>query len=560
MGPPRDGESRGDGSGREGPAGLDFEPVDYRDANPAYSEAAVTDNAPADEQPGSGSTERFIAAEMNPYPALERPVNIYVTVSPDEIEIADNAAAAKLDAPVRLEQQDLLTIEIVPMFNCEVVGDASQIVNLLKNADDVVKFCARGIAAGSAKVLIVARQGSRSVATFTLTPVFVETAAAPLRAIASVSLAPGVAEGRAVLRIYEFKTGDSAVRLQFNLTSDSPEFAELDDLQINGGFSLEGYTGDVIRQVENAWNLRKTGSEKSIYDSFLEKMRSDAKVRTKALIPDVIRRRLWENRNQITEIQVISGEPLIPWELMYLSDPDGRDHEGEGFFAERALTRWLHDAPLSRRRRSPNEGKAYYVIPDYSDPRTALKGAAAEKAMMSDKFPRIEQIDPTSSDVRQFLANRATDCALLHFACHGRTQQNTTISSDLLLTSQVNDHGTELPDALTWQDVFANADFGPGGGPLVFVNACQTGREGSGIAGPTGFASAFLRPDSRRGAAAFIGALWSVDDTLAAQFAAKVYDGLANNLSLGRAVAEAREVCKTNNDFTWLAYSVYANG
>lgn len=561
------GEAAGGGGGAErrggpsgSPAGIAFPPPDDGVIESADREEAAASSPPPDAEVGSETTERFIAAEMTPYPVIERPVNLYVTVSPDKIAVADNAAAAALDAAVTLARKQTLTIEIVPMLNCEVVGDASHEVSFLAEEDDVIKFCVRGLQPGSAEVLIVARQGSRSVATFTLKPVFVEAAPAPLRAEANVAPASAVAEGRIVLRIYEFKTGDSAVRLQFNLTSDSPEVAELDSLQINGGFSLEGYTSEVIRQVENAWNLRQTGSEQEIYSSFLERMRADAKVRTKALIPDIIRRRLWQFRDRITEIQVISGEPLIPWELMYLSDPDGNDRDGECFFAERALTRWLHNAPLNRRRMRPHEGKCHYVIPAYSDPNTALKGAAAEKAMLVEAIDGITEIPATSNAVRQFLAEDARDCALLHFACHGRTQPNTTIASDLLMVSQRNAQGADVQDPLTWQDVYANADFGPGGGPLVFVNACQTGREGSGIAGPAGFASAFLRPDSRRGAAAFIGALWSVDDKLAGQFAAKVYDGLANNLSLGRAVAEAREVCKNSNDFTWLAYTVYANG
>lgn len=514
---------------------------------------------PAPLAPGA-TTERFIAAEMNPFPVLERSANIYVTVSPDPITVADHAAAAQLEEAVTLARQDMLTIEVVPMLNCEVVGENEQAVSLGLDDEEVLKFRVRGLTAGSGEVLIVARQGSRSVATFTLKPVFVDAAPAPLRASASLAPAAGIIKGRVVLRIYEFKTASTGVRLQFNLTSDDPAVAELAPLEINGAFSLEGYTSEVIRQVENAWNLAQSGPNQEIYSSFLRRMRSDAKVRTDGLIPDVIRRRLWASRQDISEIQVISSEPLIPWELMYLSDPDDSSQPGACFFAELALTRWLHDAPLNRHRIRPDRGNCFHVIPKYSRPGEVLVGAEAEADMLK-KLGLVMTIPPHSSKVVEFLSgDAAKSCAVLHFACHGRTQQSVTVTSELLMEGQVNAQGTEFPDPLTWQDVYANADFGTAGGPLVFVNACQTGQQGSGIAGPAGFASAFLRPASRRGAAAFIGALWSVDDKLAGDFASAVYDGLTANLTLAKAVAAARNACKSNNDFTWLAYSVYANG
>jgi CHAT domain-containing protein len=105
--------------------------------------------------------------------------------------------------------------------------------------------------------------------------------------------------------------------------------------------------------------------------------------------------------------------------------------------------------------------------------------------------------------------------------------------------------------------VVTHADFGPGGGPLVFVNACQTGQGGGAIDGMAGFADAFLSPKSRRGAAAFIGALWSINDTLANVFADAVYRRLNEGDSLAKAVQAARTECQTKKDFTWLAYTVY---
>jgi len=502
------------------------------------------------------TTERHIAAEMLPFPELGTPVNIYVTVSPEPIVVADHGAADATDEAVPLRVAKPLKLRLIPRSNCEVVGPDEHEVDLHASESVIHAFAVRGLAAGSTALSIEASQGASVVAAFHLAPVFVAKAAEQLRAVQTL-VSPAPAKGQAVLRIYEFNMGNGGVRLQFNLTSDDPEFADLQTLTIDGGFSLDAYAAGVLKDVENAWNLRQAGNETALYDSFLERLTADAKQRTRALIPEPVRRSLWKYRDKIREIRVISSEPHIPWELMYLSDPDGQDRKGQGFLAEWGLVRWLHDAPLRRRRIPAASGTKYYVVPDYEQ-RMALQGAAQEKAMLAARFPDITAVDPSSRSVRRFLSEGSANCALLHFACHGRTQQNSVIASELLMKALTNARGEKVDDPFTWQDVSENADFGPDGGPLVFVNACQTGQTGNGIAGAAGFANAFLRPASRRGAAAFIGALWSVDDKLANRFAEAVYAELTKEGgNLIEAVRTARETCKTKNDFTWLAYSVY---
>lgn len=523
-------------------------------AEPEPGSEPAAEPAPADET----QVERYLAAEMTPYPRLGPPANVYVTISPDAILVADHAAAAATDHAVRLARAEPLTIELFPASNCEVIGPASAEVDLHGADEEVVKFKVRGLAAGTAELRVVARQGSRSVASFLLAPVFVAGTAAPLRVTATLADIVPPTKGHAVLRIYEFD-GPDGLCLQFNLTSDDPEFADLQPMTIGRDTSLRELSAKVLKDIEEAWNLRTPGDEAVVYKSFLARITAAAKVRSEALIPEPFRRFLWKHRAAIDSIQVISSEPFIPWEVMYIADPDGQEHGGEGFFAEWGLTRWLHDAPLGRRRVPLAEGTAACVIPTYGT-QGELKGAQEERAMLKARFPAMASVPATSLGVSAFLRTGASDCTLLHFACHGRTEQNAEIASELLMNPQANADGEPIADVLTWQMVRADADFGPGGGPLVFVNACQTGQQGAGIAGTAGFASAFLRPLSRRGAAAFIGALWSVDDQLATTFSAEVYAGLAAGKRLGAAVRDARQACKNGNDFTWLAYSVYAGG
>jgi hypothetical protein len=82
--------------------------------------------------------------------------------------------------------------------------------------------------------------------------------------------------------------------------------------------------------------------------------------------------------------QVISTEPFVPWELIFLKDPDEKGLPKDGkFLAELGLTRWIHGSwhPASVRIRG---GRARYVAPDYRDRR--LPEAPAEVAFVEQRL------------------------------------------------------------------------------------------------------------------------------------------------------------------------------
>lgn len=519
--------------------------------------ASVDEPKAAEANTGNAAdtVERFMAAEMAPFPRLGETTSLYVLISPRTISITEHDAAAATGA-MPLSSKQKLEVVVIAQRNCEVVDGWRRVFDVEVAEEQTHRFEIRGLAAGPAELLVEARQGNATIATLRLDPVFVDPAPKRLNAMSALAALPVERAPHAVLRIYEFKTQGGGLRLQFNLTSDDPEIAELHMLANESDLSMARYGTEVLEEVERAWNLRDSANAGTIYKSFHDRIVDDAKNRSAELIPEPIRRSLWEHRGSLKAIQVISNEPHIPWELMFLSDPDGSKSEDEDFLANWGLTRWLHDAPLNRRRIPFNAGSCRYVIPDYGIP---LNGAVEERAMLEEFVENITPIEATSSNVREFLKNDAEGCALLHFACHGSARHSDTLRSDLIMREQVNSANELIADPLIWQAVKENADFGPSGGPLVFVNACQTGRQGSSIGGVAGFATAFLRPRSRRGAAAFIGALWSVDDQLAHVFARTFYEGLKAGQPLSEAVRNARHACKTGNDFTWLAYSVYGN-
>jgi len=91
--------------------------------------------------------------------------------------------------------------------------------------------------------------------------------------------------------------------------------------------------------------------------------------------------------------------------------------------------------------------------------------------------------------------------------------------------------------------------------PLVFLNACQIGRTAMSLTDIGGWAAQFLRA----GAAAFIGAYWSIFDKAAHDFALAFYGRLLTGMTVGKAVQEARRAIRPLGDPTWLAYTVYAD-
>jgi CHAT domain-containing protein len=94
-----------------------------------------------------------------------------------------------------------------------------------------------------------------------------------------------------------------------------------------------------------------------------------------------------------------------------------------------------------------------------------------------------------------------------------------------------------------------------GNGPMIYLNACQTGRQGYKLTGVGGFADAFLRA----GASVFIGALWSIGDETAMEFCRAFYASLWAGHTLTEAAIAARNEARKIGDATWLAYVIYGH-
>lgn len=203
-------------------------------------------------------------------------------------------------------------------------------------------------------------------------------------------------------------------------------------------------------------------------------------------------------------VLVISEERSVPWELMIPSrrTADGRYQQLPPLGVQCAIGRWHGDYYICPGQVVPLQD-SLVLAPTYNPP---LPQANAERELILGLFPG-QNVPATFDELNAFYAQHTA--SLFHFVCHGR---DATLQAIKLLQNQV---------------LWAN-QVPPGGlgmacrksRPLIFLNACEVGRPGAGLAAVGGFAASFIACD----AGAVIAPLWAVDDGVAHQVAVTFYD------------------------------------
>src|SRR5262249_32444892 len=151
-------------------------------------------------------------------------------------------------------------------------------------------------------------------------------------------------------------------------------------------------------------------------EEFTEELRAFGASLFDELFPEELQRVLWDHRDRIDSMMVISTEPFIPWELVYLKEP-GKSLSSQGrFLGQMGLVRWLHEAGWPVEGLRLRKGRARYVIPQYVNPDDQLPEAEKEAEFLEGIFG-AERVDPFPGPVRKLLSQGGFD--LLHFACHG---------------------------------------------------------------------------------------------------------------------------------------------
>jgi len=259
------------------------------------------------------------------------------------------------------------------------------------------------------------------------------------------------------------------------------------------------------------------------------------------LLPTDLQVLLWQLRDRIKVLRVDSEEPWIPWELCKLQGrEDGRVVEGPFLCEAFAMTRWLPGIGFKPTLLLKNMA---LVLPrDSGLPMATSEGEYL--LSLANGGRRVKRVPATYLDLIAALAKGEYDG--WHFTGHGGFRVPDPNRSAMLLENREELKPEDLGG------VVANLGLAR---PLVFLNACQIGRSALSLTDIGGWAAQFLRA----GAAAFIGAYWSVYDQAAHDFALAFYSRLLAGLPVAQAAQEARAAIKPLGDPTWLAYTVFAD-
>lgn len=512
----------------------------------------------------------YVHTEMDEQVIVNRVTTVEVIVSQEQLDKATSAASqsgvAKIDSNKRL------IVQIISKINFTAVdADRVEIDPPKLGQPHILYFDLRATHLGEGEVWVVLRQSQVSLLTLVLRPTIVANravrqsmmnplvgASAPtsqqnisqrLESSGSVVDLPKPSEPLHQLRIIERRNG---TQITYLYELNSPR---LGVLSLHESKPIESdrnsYVENLYKEIESRWV-----STQGDVEDFAAELRAFGGQLFDQLFPEPLQKQLWEHREEIDNIMVISTEPLIPWELVHLKPPgQNRLPKETWFLGQMGLVRWLHDVGFPPEETSIIPGSnVHYVIPNYPDNRYRLPQAEQESQFLEQHFGATAiPAQPTS--VRLLLEQGDFD--LLHFAGHGLADQENIANAKLMLEGRVekNNYVPTYFSATTVEQYCDCHERDRNDRPMIVLNACQIGREGYQLTGVGGFAQAFLRG----GVGVFVGTLWSVGDRSARIFTETLYSSLINGMSLSEATVAARHQARQTGSATWLAYIVYGH-
>jgi len=500
------------------------------------------------EEPLNESVNCYVHTEMDTHVIVQRVTTVEVIISKDAIEFVTSATAK--NQSIQIDALKTLIVQVIPKLNFESVGDTRFEIELLNlETPQHLYFDLRPTHLGEGEVWVIFRQSQLPLLTLALTPQIVESKAQTpqrLSANGSIQNIPKLSESLHQLRIIERRNG---IQITYDYELDSPSLNILGRYESRPIASdRQQYVETLYREIESRWR-----SVQEDVDAFAAELRGFGGQLLDELFPEPLQRQLWEHRQEIQSIMVISTEPFIPWELVHLKPPGQAFLPDEVcFLGQMGLVRWLYDVGRPPESITLHSDRCRYVIPHYPDSRYQLPQAEQEAQFLEQTF-QATAIEPQPNPVRQALQSASFD--LLHFAGHGQAEHGSTATANLLLEGRI-EGGKYIPVSLSATTVSQYCRFQTvKNQPIVLLNACQIGRTGYALTGISGFAQAFLKG----GAGAFIGSLWAVGDRPARIFSEALYSALLAGSDLAEASRKAREKARAAGDATWLAYVVYGH-
>jgi hypothetical protein len=524
----------------------------------------ILEALPAGEQPVGGWPELAqIGASMPPLVMLNAPVSLTVRLARGEVTVDSSQSHDEQVIVVDPDQPLNIALFCRNFVVPENEPDSRDVLLPPPTKELVVKFTVVAAEVGEGEVQVVVRQNEPlPIATLWLSatvqrdPVPPDAEAADAKPITSL-IASGVRQFLApkTLTIDENLVGRRS-RLSFELVL--PGVRQRFERVLEDKPAL---IGEIFGAIDAAWTKFKelpTARERS--SAFRTTLQALGVKLAADVLPAELRSFFEAHPEQIDELAILtSGETDIPWELVYIADPDiDDDHKDEsGFLGRAGLVRWIYNTPHPQTLRV-SAGRARYLCPRYADTELALVDAEQELDYLISDFAATELVPGDANGIRALLKSGAID--LLHFGGHGLTDEAADPPRQQLLLANFMRSATESPDAYSLEDLRHDLPIRPplafqDPGPLVVLNSCRLGRPPANHSEQGGFAEAFLRG----GAAAFVGCLWSVGDEPARDFVRAFYAGLRERKSIAKATIDARREARKSGDTSWLAYTVYAH-
>ncbi|MFK4810959.1 CHAT domain-containing protein [Devosia sp. ZW T5_3] len=221
-------------------------------------------------------------------------------------------------------------------------------------------------------------------------------------------------------------------------------------------------------------------------------------------------------------IQILTDEPHVPWELMFVGSA-ASDVEGH-LALMHPVARWSlneNAAPASYR-----FGRRVSFVPQYARGAT-LPAAEAEGQWLATEVDAERGAPDFASFMGLLTGTSGHAVQLVHFAGHGAAE------------GAPNEIGLRMQDHwVPVEQINGSVRLGKRDAPLFVLNACQVGNADRALGAVTGWPAAL----ARQGFGGVVAPLWSIQDESAASFVRSLLTGiLKEGLSIGAASLAAKK-------------------
>jgi hypothetical protein len=411
-------------------------------------------------------------------------------------------------------------------------------------------FEIRAVTAGPARIAILFRQGATELGSvsFDLEVTTAAPSAARVQARDVAEPTPPPEEPTMTLLILEHQAGDE-VRYRYLVDSDelALQYAEFQSASFLSRGSPGAAPLDYVRSIYQRIVERALVNRDDLA-LFARELRAIGTDLCRQLFADDFARLLWKNRDRIGSIHITSWEPFIPWELVRLKDPDTGETD-ERFLCEYGLVRSLNGRklPLQLELRDWSLLAAEYPEGSYDPVGGEIDGI---RHLLPGFGIVATEMEPRYDLILDSLA--APDFDVLHIAAHGHAEHDQIEQTELVIGDRRSATGQVIPVTLDPVTVREEAKLQTRQ-PLVFLNACESGRQGASLTDWGGWPRAFLSA----GAGAFVGTSWAVREKPAQEFAEAFYSSLLRGSTLTAAANAGRAAARALGDGSWLAFTVY---